>query len=150
MPREGLVECSASIPDPDLLVGRDRLNVELDVVLGEPRAQRVEIVVKSCRTRRFEPSAYTATRVFGASARNTASPAPSPRLILWHRIEGIETIAVTLRAGPGEYSTRLVKIPGAIDSRWGSTASGANADPSNLKKRRAAAYRFARSPRRSA
>ena len=43
------------------------------------------------------------------------------------------TMAVTLRAGPGEYSMRLVKRPGAIDSRYGSDASGVKADPSNRK-----------------
>ena len=43
------------------------------------------------------------------------------------------TMAVTLRAGPGEYSGRLVKRPGAIGSRFASAAPGPNADPSNRK-----------------
>src|SRR5215203_6086590 len=42
-------------------------------------------------------------------------------------------IAVTLRAGPGAYSTRFVNMPGAIGSGFASTAPGANAAPSNLK-----------------
>ena len=75
-----------------------------------------------------------ATRVFGASARRYCITCAFSATWSSGSVLSVSmTMAVTLRAGPGEYSGRLVKRPGAIGSRFASTASGPNADPSNLK-----------------
>ena len=113
---------------PHQLVCRDRLHVELDVLLGEPRAQRFEIVGEVVEDPEVRSQGIHATRVLGASARRYCITCALTATWSSGSVLSVSmTMAVTLRAGPGEYSGRLVKMPGAIDSRFGSTAPGPNA-----------------------
>ena len=119
---------------PNQLVGRDRLNVELDVVLREPRAQRFEIVGEivedaQVRSQRIHRDA----RVRRERAQVLHHLRLHRHLIFGQRVERVDDDRRDVARRPGKYSDRLVKMPGAIGSRCRLDGARSEREPSNLK-----------------
>ena len=120
---------------PHQLVGRDRLNVELDVLLRQPRAQRLEIVGKVVEDSQVRSQrVYRHARVGRERAQVLHHLGLHRNLILGQRIERVDDDGGDVARGSG-------RIFGAIgeDARRDRLACrlggspGANAEPSNLK-----------------